>query len=104
MTEPASIEKRQGNRGLGRKRGIPNKTTAVIKDAIAMVYARLQDRHENAREEAHAHFLDWAEQNPTEFYKIAAKLIPLQVAGNIGIDAKVTRLETVIVRPPVPDS
>jgi hypothetical protein len=28
--------------------------------------------------------LNWAESEPTEFYKLAAKLIPLQISGDDG--------------------
>ncbi len=67
-------------RSPGRPKGSVNKTTAVIKDAIAAVYERLQDK--NGDEKGHGHLLEWAEGNPTEFYKLASKLIPIQVGGD----------------------
>ena len=65
----------------GRQKGTPNKTTAIIKDAITAVYADLLGSVENA-DNANAHFLQWAKDNQTEFYKIASKLIPIQVGGD----------------------
>lgn len=44
------------------------------------VYADLQA--DSGKE--HGHFLEWAKGAPTEFYKIAAKLLPLQVTGEGG--------------------
>ena len=68
----------KGRKTGGRQKGSPNKTTAVIKDAITTVYADLQA--ETGKD--HGHFFTWAKDNATEFYKLAAKLIPIQVAGD----------------------
>lgn len=67
-----------GERRGGRKKSTPNKTTAEIKAAILNVYAKLQT--ESGGDDAH--FLTWAKSTPTEFYKLAAKLLPMQVAGS----------------------
>jgi hypothetical protein len=79
MTVRKIGENRAGNRGLGRPKGAKNKTTVVMKDAITAVYADLQE--ETGKE--HGHFLDWAKTNATEFYKIAAKLLPMDVNANV---------------------
>jgi hypothetical protein len=101
MTESSKVvktAKRPPNAGKGRVKGVPNKTTAAFKEAIVAVYADLQA--ETGAE--HGHFLEWAKGTPTEFYKLAAKLLPLQV--NTEVTGKViARLETVVVHPPVPD-
>lgn len=72
-----------GERRGGRQKGTPNKTTATMKQAIAMVYEKLQ--RDEARKDRtagdHGHFAKWAKDHPTEFYKIAAKLLPLQIGG-----------------------
>lgn len=62
----------------GRQAGTPNKTTATMKAAIMTVYDRLQE----GREEPHGHFLAWAQEEPTEFYRLASKLIPLQMSSD----------------------
>jgi len=74
-------ENNTGSRGRGRPKGAPNKTTVAMKEAITSVYSDLQS--ETGRE--HGHFMDWAMANPTEFYKIAAKLLPMQVDANVGV-------------------
>lgn len=63
----------------GSRKGKPNKTTLAMKEAISSVYADLQAEAGSE----HGHFKGWAEQNPTEFYKIAAKLIPQDVNANV---------------------
>lgn len=70
-----------GNRGKGRKKGVPNKTTVAMKEAIMHVYDALQTK----AGKDHGHFVDWAEDNPTEFYKLAAKLIPIQLDHSGGV-------------------
>lgn len=67
--------------GRGRPKGALNKTTTIMKDAITAVYADLQESVENV-DNANAHFLEWAKDNATEFYKLASKLIPIQVSGD----------------------
>jgi hypothetical protein len=75
----------RGRPGPGRPKGAPNKTTIVMKEAIAAVFEDLQVRHKG--EGRFPHFLAWAEANPTEFYRIAARQLPVQVeaGGAIGL-------------------
>lgn len=65
--------------GKGRPKGVKNKTTLAMKEAISSVYADLQADAGGD----HAHFKGWAQLNPTEFYKIAARLIPQDVNANV---------------------
>lgn len=53
-----------------------NKITRTVKETVLEVFERLQ-LHETANLES------WGESNPTEFYKIAAKLIPAEVNANV---------------------
>lgn len=68
----------QGRKTGGRVKGSVNKTTATIKEAITSVYEALQAKSAKP----HGHFQDWAESEPTEFYKLASKLLPLQITGD----------------------
>ena len=62
----------QGQKTGGRQVGTPNKVTAIFKDAVRAVY---EDIGGNTA------FAEWAKENPTEFYRIAARLIPTEMAS-----------------------
>ena len=61
----------RGQKTGGRKVGAPNKVTAIFKDAVRTVYEDIG---------GHTAFAAWAKENPTEFYRIAARLIPTEMA------------------------
>ena len=61
----------------GRKEGSINKLTKTVKERVLEVFNELQ-------EDSEANLLSWAKTEPTEFYKIAAKLIPSDINANIG--------------------
>lgn len=73
-------------RGPGRPKGSVNQTTLAMRTAIASVFADLQARH--GGDGQYPHFLAWAEANPTEFYRIAARQMPVpfeNVGRTIGV-------------------
>ena len=53
----------------GRQRGTPNKLTGTFREALRAVYQGLG---------GHPAFLLWAQANQTEFYKIMARVIPIE--------------------------
>jgi len=76
--------KAAGNRGKGRKKGVPNKTTKQVKDALEGAL--------NAEEGAEAFFIQLRKDNPVAFANIVSKLIPIQVDADVKgqIDKNVT--------------
>ena len=54
----------------GRSKGTPNKITRAFREAVQTVYTRI------GGDKA---FATWAQDNPTEFYRIAARLIPQEM-------------------------
>jgi len=58
-----------GNRGKGRPRGSPNKITSAAKEAFQAAFDGLGGVEALA---------DWARENTTEFYKLYARLIPVE--------------------------
>lgn len=62
----------------GRKAGTPNKVTAAVREAFEVVFSQLQSSET-------ANLYAWAQQNPTEFYKLASKLIPCEVTVQGGM-------------------
>jgi hypothetical protein len=65
----------------GREKGVPNKNTATVKETFARVFNELQ-------ESKTANLKAWAEEQPTEFYKLASKLIPTEVSGKMEVETK----------------
>jgi hypothetical protein len=74
----------------GRRKGSLNKSTVAIREAVLSVFADMQAT--TGRE--NGHFLDWALGNSTDFYKLSARLLPLQVTGEDG-GPVITRIELV---------
>jgi hypothetical protein len=66
-----------GKPGPGRPKGSLNKTTAVAKQAIIDTFMQLQALHPGAG--TWPDFLAWAQDNKTEFYRMFARLAPLEV-------------------------
>lgn len=64
----------------GKPKGALNKTTKLVKEVFAEAFAELQN------DEA-VKLVVWGKENPTEFYKLASKLIPTQmdIAANINL-------------------
>lgn len=66
---------RPPNAGKGRKKGVPNKTTVAVKEALALAF------HGRGGVPA---LLEWSNENPTDFYKLWAKLLPTEITGKDG--------------------
>jgi len=64
-----------GKKTGGRKKGTPNKTTASVKQALTLAFQGLGGV---------SALKSWAEDNPTEFYKLWGRLIPVEVSGEDG--------------------
>lgn len=65
----------KGKKTGGRKAGVPNKKTAEVKQALTDVYHGIGGVKR---------FTQWADEQPTEFYKLFAKLLPTEVTGKDG--------------------
>lgn len=65
--------------GLGRPKGAKNKLTKSVRDGFQAAFEELQ-RHEGVN------LHDWGIRNPTEFYRLASKLIPIatELSGKEG--------------------
>jgi hypothetical protein len=72
--EKLSIKSKGGKReGAGRKKGIPNKLSTTVKDNIISVFDGIGGIKTMQA---------WAKKNPSHFYNLYAKLLPLQVTGD----------------------
>ena len=68
------FKKGQVTNRKGRKKGAVNKLTATFKEALRIAFDGIGGP---------AHLMEWARDNPTEFYKIMARLIPVEVTGSL---------------------
>lgn len=81
----------------GRKKGTPNKTTALLKDAILKAAEAAGDG------DMVAYLTSQAKENPGPFMALLGKVLPMQIAGDP--DSPIVHvIERRIVRPPNPDS
>lgn len=60
------------NAGKGRPKGVPNKSTAAIKDMIIKALDKVGGVD---------YLVDQAEENPTAFMGLIGKVLPLQLTG-----------------------
>ena len=74
----------------GKPKGALNKTTRTVKETFASVF---NEREENPE----LSLFEWSKTNPTEFYKLASKLIPTEVNANI--DGKITTFNVGFKKP-----
>jgi len=64
-----------GRKTGGRAKGTPNTATRTVREHLTQAFELLQ------QDEA-ANLLSWATLNPTEFYKLPARLIPIQIGSD----------------------
>ncbi len=76
--------------GTGRPKGVPNKLTQTIREAVLDAFNELQN-------DPHNNLIAWGKQNPSLFYQIASKLIPTEI--NHSLDNKVIK----VITPKKPD-
>jgi len=87
----------RGHKTGGRQVGTLNKVTAIFKDAVRTVYEDIGGNEA---------FAEWAKENPTEFYRIAARLIPTEMASqgtsiNVIVNRCPSKEDTLIPTTPV---
>ena len=84
-----NLEKSPNKRG--RPKGSPNKSTALLKDAILNAAEKAGDK------EGMVGYLEkQARENPTSFNGLLGKVLPLQIANDGDDTFKVTLIERVI--------
>ncbi len=72
--------KAAGNRGKGRKKGVPNKNTTLLKDAILMA---AENAGNSLGKNGMISYLEvQAKENPGGFMNLMGKVLPMQVNGS----------------------
>ncbi len=69
----------KGTPGPGRGKGTPNKTTALLKDAILMAAQKAGGDGPNGMVE---YLTVQATENPAAFMSLLGKVLPIQVSGD----------------------
>jgi hypothetical protein len=82
----AKFEK--GNKG--KPKGAKNKITKSVKEVVFDAFNLMQG-------DPKVNIFSWGQSNPTEFYKIAAKLIPNEVKSDITSGGQTLRNWEIIV-------
>jgi hypothetical protein len=67
----------------GKPKGAVNKSTKLVKEVFADVFTEFQS-------DPKANLKAWGKENLTEFYKLAARLIPTEVEGESTLKIVVT--------------
>ena len=88
--------------GIGRVKGVPNKTTALLKDAILKAAEQAGNKVGN---DGLVSYLEvQATENPGPFMSLLGKVLPMQVTGADGGAVSVEIIKRVIVDPRNRDS
>lgn len=69
----------KGKAGPGRPKGVPNKTTTLLKDAILAAAAKA-----GGKEGLEGYLAHQATENPQSFLPLLGKVLPMQVTGEDG--------------------
>jgi hypothetical protein len=85
----------EGKPGPGRPKGMPNKTTALLKDAILVAAQRAG----GGGEDGIANYLvEQARDNPGPFLSLLGKVLPMTVAGDKDNPVFIAKIERVLVK------
>lgn len=80
----------KGRKTGGRQPGSPNRVTRTVKEVFEQTFKDLQ------ADDTKPHALaNWAQLQPAEFYKLAAKLIPTDIKASVTATVKAPGLEVV---------
>jgi hypothetical protein len=78
----------KGEKTGGRKKGSLNVTSRSMKETVISTLEWLQSQ-------PRSNMRAWAYENPTQFYQIAAKLIPTEVSASVEISG----VKQIIIEP-----
>ncbi len=65
------------------RKNIPNKVTKAFKEILTDTIHALEDNSGKGEDDAKTGLLEFAKKNPKEFYRIASKLVPQEMATEL---------------------
>ena len=74
----------KGKKTGGRTKGVPNKTTTAAKEAFSLAFEGIGGVPA---------LIEWAEENRSDFFKLYARLIPVELSG--AVKARITVVDAV---------
>lgn len=74
------FQRGQSGNPAGRAKGAPNKFTAAIRTAFERVFDDLQTQVPK-RGQKEFNLRAWAKENPSDFYKLMARMVPQEHSG-----------------------
>ena len=77
--QPATEKPKPPNAGKGRKKGVPNKSTQLLKDAILKAAENAGNKH--GKDGLVSYLEHQAEENPGPFLSLLGKVLPHQIEG-----------------------
>ena len=80
---PADTKRKPPAAGKGRVKGVPNKTTRVLKEAILLAAERV-GRDGKGQRGITGYLEHLAQREPASFASLLGKILPLQLTGSDG--------------------
>ena len=80
MSEKETAKIGSGKAGPGRPKGVPNKNTTILKDAVLRAAAAA-----GGKGGLEGYLTLQAIENPGPFLSLLGKVLPMQVEGNLGV-------------------
>jgi len=77
--QPSAGKPKPPNAGKGRKKGVPNKSTQLLKDAILKAAENAGNKH--GKDGLVSYLEQQAEENPGPFLALLGKVLPHQIEG-----------------------
>ena len=102
MENKAKTRRKPPNAGIGRIKGVPNRNTKLLKDAILKAACKAGQKLDKKSKDGLVTYLtEQARKNPGPFMSLLGKVLPMQVTGmDNGPLETITRIELVA---PTPD-
>ena len=91
LDQNVPAQRRMKQPGSGRTKGTPNKLTRTVKEVLMAVFNELQSREGGVPKYPGVNMFEWALREPTEFYRLAARLIPTEMRSMVPLTIEIVK-------------